>query len=665
MSVIAALVLRRIGLRGLKMLRQVFLTLAIGLSWAPSASAEQPIPEGLESPRIVVHLLDYLAKDYAGAVDATGKVLSESEYAEQVEFAKMAVKAAETQPVLSSSSSLKQSLATLLSDIQSKASPEKVAPLAREIQREVIRLAQIKLEPIRWPLLESGQRLFAANCVSCHGATGAGNGPLGEGLDPPPANFVDAEGMKALTPFAAFNTIRLGVPGTGMAPFAQFSDQEVWELAFYVNSLRFSKPTEAVEFPADWSPENDEVLGRVASRSDNALKDEMTGSVDFKDKLLAALRLHEGKRDQMSFLTIASTKLKEAGDHFDSKEFELAKTKALQAYLEGIEPIEPRLRATDPQSLVDIEDAMGRVRLAIESRSEETGFAIAEAQEKIVGLRPLLTDHEMSEGMAFLASFFIILREGFEAVLIILALLGVVRAAGSKKAALYVHGGWLTATVIGIVAWFLSGWLMASSGASREYLEGITSVLAVLVLLYVGFWLHRQTEIGRWKAFLEVKVKHFLSGGNLLGLGFIAFMATFREALETVLFLRSIWLDLGQEAKVALFAGVVSSFVLVILLSWIALNYSRRLPLRTLFNASSAMMLVLATILAGKGVHALQEAGVFDVGAVPLKMRFELFGFYPTSQTLLAQVVTALLVGMLWYLGTRPSSKVAVESRTK
>ena len=69
----------------------------------------------------------------------------------------------------------------------------------------------------------------------------------------------------------------------------------------------------------------------------------------------------------------------------------------------------------------------------------------------------------MSPSVAFLAAFAILLREGFEAVLIILALLGVIRAAGSKQAAHYVHAGWIVALGCVTLAWIFSGWVMQMS----------------------------------------------------------------------------------------------------------------------------------------------------------------------------------------------------------
>lgn len=82
--------------------------------------------------------------------------------------------------------------------------------------------------------VEAGSTLFAINCASCHGATGAGDGPLADSLPAPPANFT------VHVPFhpdgVLFAWISDGIRGTGMPAWSpQLSDQERWDL---VNFLR-------------------------------------------------------------------------------------------------------------------------------------------------------------------------------------------------------------------------------------------------------------------------------------------------------------------------------------------------------------------------------------------------------------------------------------------
>lgn len=91
--------------------------------------------------------------------------------------------------------------------------------------------------------VEQGAALFAANCASCHGETGAGDGPLADSLPAPPANFT------VHVPFhpdgVLFAWITDGIRGTGMPAWApQLSDQERWDL---VNFLRANFDTAATQ----------------------------------------------------------------------------------------------------------------------------------------------------------------------------------------------------------------------------------------------------------------------------------------------------------------------------------------------------------------------------------------------------------------------------------
>ncbi|HJT23912.1 MAG TPA: FTR1 family protein, partial [bacterium] len=329
------------------------------------------------------------------------------------------------------------------------------------------------------------------------------------------------------------------------------------------------------------------------------------------------------------------------------------------AYVEGVEPVEPRLRANDPQFVGNLEQLMGLVRSAINNRKsmDEVQVAVQKALDALNQASALLAQKTSSPALTFLLSFGILLREGFEAALLIVALLGVIRVSGAPKAAHWVHGGWLTAVALGVVAWFFSGWLMNLSGLGRELMEAITGLITVLILLYLGFWLHSRTEINRWKAFIEVQVKAAVAESNLIQLAFISFLAAFREAIETVLFLRAIWLEGGADTKTALAAGVVGAFALVLILGWLLLTFSAKIPIKTLFNISSMIMVALAVILTGKAVHSFQEVDVVSITLSPLNLHWDWLGLYPTQETLLAQLFILLLSLFLWAWGKKPPRK--------
>ena len=336
-----------------------------------------------------------------------------------------------------------------------------------------------------------------------------------------------------------------------------------------------------------------------------------------------------------------------------------AHAESLRAYLEGVEPAEPKLRASDLKTTSDLEEIMGRLRNEMESRApqaqvQDSGREALATLNKAMGL---LQNQTSSPWVTFILAFGIFLREGFEASLIIVALLGVLKGSGAVRAARWVHMGWISALGLGLAAWFISGMLMVLSGAGRELLEAVTGSATILVLLYLGFWLHSRTEMGRWKDFIETRVQSALEGRNLKELFAIAFLAAFREAFETVLFLRAVWLGGGAQSKAALLAGVLAAFGMILFLSWLLLRFSARLPLKSIFSASSLLMVALAVMLAGQSVHSFQEVDILPIHSFPFNLHFDWLGLYPTWETLLAQSLVLSLSLALWIYGKRPSRK--------
>jgi len=629
----------------LKMTLLFFWLLTFGPLALATPAALPAGEEGENSPRFAIHLLDYLAHDYSGAVEH-GKVISVGEYEEQKEFAQKIYELAENLPEIKKDKTTFDKIIKLRTLINSKAEALDVALTARDIQKDLITVTKIKLSPTEQPSITNGKLLFQQNCTSCHGQNGLGDGADGKEMDPAPANFHNTERMSAISAFHNYNTVRLGVPGTGMAAFTQFSDKEVWDLSFYLMAMRHVEALKSMTPNVVVSTDNITLVD-LASLSDVELKAKMTeGDEQNKNIALALLRTKNGNSSGGDYIGKAKSYLMKALSAFKTNSKQSrddAKRLAIQAYLEGIEPIEPLIKANNPSLVIKIETEMTKIRQMIDVPN--TTVDLLSAQIDVTNgvfdeVLETIKARELTFGVAFSGAFAIILREGFEAVLIILTLLSVIKAFGNKRAALWVHAGWSSALFLGFVAWFLSGALMEMSGASREVMEALTSTLAVVILLYFGFWLHRQTEIGRWNKFIKEKVQGAIDNKNLFALATISFISVFREAFETVLFIRALWFQTGSEGKNAIGLGLVAALGLIFAFSIIALRYSKKIPVRELFKFSSLMTSALAFILAGKAVHSLQEAGILNSTMLPWNIRIDTIGLFPTWQSLAAQVLT-------------------------
>jgi mono/diheme cytochrome c family protein len=88
--------------------------------------------------------------------------------------------------------------------------------------------------------VEEGKRLYAIYCKHCHGANGAGDGPVAPKISqPPPYNSAR---VKNLTDGAMYHSITYGYnayPAKGMGPHgSQLSPTERWQVVQYVKTLR-------------------------------------------------------------------------------------------------------------------------------------------------------------------------------------------------------------------------------------------------------------------------------------------------------------------------------------------------------------------------------------------------------------------------------------------
>jgi high-affinity iron transporter len=210
-----------------------------------------------------------------------------------------------------------------------------------------------------------------------------------------------------------------------------------------------------------------------------------------------------------------------------------------------------------------------------------------------------------------------------------------------------VHYGWVVALIAGLATWWAATHLLTISGASRELTEGFGSIFAALILLFVGIWMHGKAQAGQWQRYIREKMSRALTGRSAWFLFALAFVAVYREIFETILFYAAM---AAQGHVGALVAGGVTGAVLLAAIAVAMLRYSQRLPIGKFFAYSSALVAILAVVLAGKGVAALQEAGMLGVEPLAGLPRIDILGLFPTVQTVAVQVVTLviLIAGFAW-----------------
>ncbi|MGH8445287.1 MAG: FTR1 family iron permease, partial [Solimonas sp.] len=194
--------------------------------------------------------------------------------------------------------------------------------------------------------------------------------------------------------------------------------------------------------------------------------------------------------------------------------------------------------------------------------------------------------------------------------------------------------------------WGIATYLVAISGASRELTEGFASLFAAAVLLFVGIWMHGKSQAGAWQQYIREKVSGALSRRSGWFLFVLAFVVVYREVFETILFYVALWTQGNHQAVLA---GATGAILALALITWLMLRASKRLPIGLFFSISAVLMAILAVVLTGKGIAALQEANVLPAQLLALP-RIDLLGIYPTLQGVAAQLacVAILAAGFLY-----------------
>lgn len=274
---------------------------------------------------------------------------------------------------------------------------------------------------------------------------------------------------------------------------------------------------------------------------------------------------------------------------------------------------------------------------AISPTIERMQAAFSEAQG--------LLGAQMTPNGAILAALAILVREGLEAVLVIGALLGYLRATKAPaKARNSVLGGAGMGLLLTFIIWLLAQTILTITAVNRELFEGIVALIAAAMLIYVTNWLLHKVYVVDWISFVKQQVQQALGRGSIWGFAALGFAVVAREGFETVLFIQALAFDAPGWAVAT---GVALGLAINLSVALLMLRYSVKLPLKPFFTLTSALLLILAVSFVGNGLRNLQEAGMISVNrldSVPVGFIPSLLGLFPTIETVSGQILVVLLL---------------------
>lgn len=251
--------------------------------------------------------------------------------------------------------------------------------------------------------------------------------------------------------------------------------------------------------------------------------------------------------------------------------------------------------------------------------------------------------------LTFVTAFGLLVREGLEAILVIVAIVAYLIKTGNKHMLKGVYLGSLAAIVASVIlAWALEAILGEQSGVARELLEGWTMFLAVAVLFYVSNWMLSKADTIAWENYISGKVQQSIDSKSQWTLIFAAFIAVMREGAELILFYSAAFT--GGMSDPTYIAYGIGAGILVLIAVWVAFRYfSVKLPLRAFFLFTSILLFLMCISFMGKGVVELTEADVITGRTVIPAMNgfsIEILSIYDRAETLIPQIM--LVIAALW-----------------
>ena len=334
----------------------------------------------------------------------------------------------------------------------------------------------------------------------------------------------------------------------------------------------------------------------------------------------------------------------------DYEGFNQAAINALQSvYLDIFEAsgMESRVGAVDSSIKLKIEALFSQGVALIKASSPKAELS-ATFDELNAQVRAMVDKIQDSTPISlFIWAFGIIIREGLEALIIVVAIVSYLIQSGNKNRLNIVYSSLLTGIFLSFVTAFAVSWIFKqNAGQSRELIEGVCMLVAVALLFYVGFWLLSNALNKKWSAFIKGQVVDAISKNSAKTLWWTVFLAVYREGAETVLFYQALLIDAKTSTDYsAVFAGLgVGSFIIIILYFLLKAG-AIRIPVKQFFYVVSYIIFYMVFVFTGKGVAELIEGKFVTPTLLPVKFEsITWLGLHPYYETLVPQLLVLILL---------------------
>ena len=200
---------------------------------------------------------------------------------------------------------------------------------------------------------------------------------------------------------------------------------------------------------------------------------------------------------------------------------------------------------------------------------------------------------------------FILLREGLEALLIIMVLVSFLKKSNQQHMVRWIYGGAGAGVVLSAIAAVMMSVAFQSLDVQtgREMLEGYIGLAAAVMMIGVGIWLHNKSSITSWNQYLSKQMGNAISKQSIFAMASISFLSVFREGAETLIF----YAGVAPKMEISDFLiGIVVAMAILVVLAFILMKMSTRMMIQPFFLVATVLIYILAFKIIGSSIHTLQ-----------------------------------------------------------
>ncbi|PIC97949.1 transporter [Sporosarcina sp. P29] len=337
-------------------------------------------------------------------------------------------------------------------------------------------------------------------------------------------------------------------------------------------------------------------------------------------------------------LTTLTALLDESSDSLQSGKLNDTK-KSLREFIQIWPNVEGEVRTKNASLYTELENELP---LMIGQLSN-SGYDLEKAERQLQNFKQQIALLQTNDSFSFWDSALILLREGLEALLIIMALLTFLTNANQQAMRKWVYIGAGAGMALSIVVAIMMSTVLQSVtiGNDREMMEGYVGLVAAALMIGVGIWMHQKSNVASWNRYISKQMGQAISKGSVLAMASVSFLSVFREGAETIVFYAGI---APKMSTVEFVIGILLAVVILAIVAAIFMKLSHRVPIHRFFAVATILIYVLAFKIIGVSLHTLQLTNVINTTVQPRLPIIDFIGFYPTNETIMAQLGLLIII---------------------